>query len=236
LDRLVADPDLNGRFIDACRHLGLPGDARTWNWILFRMRKAGDLAHLDTQRRTEFSWRDCEPYLFASEIAWRQMIDQGHQSLDHILTDPGLAAEFDQIAARWAPGHTPLEYRWAAMRIRKMAKTIRARASILRSERFRPEIELRRKSIAALKQEPAVYLLSNASDRQPLYAGETSNLRARIELQCGEGHHELWRDHGKRLTLRFFLQDCPTTDRLAYQRRLVQRNAPRLNLLDQGIA
>ena len=73
------------------------------------------MAAMPTVRRTEFCWQACEQYLFASEIAWRQMIDGGHDSLDSILCDPFLAAQFDELAARWAPGYSPLEYRWAAI-------------------------------------------------------------------------------------------------------------------------
>ena len=127
LDRVVADPELNAKFVEACRELSLPGEPRTWNQQLFSLRKAGELAHLPAVRRTEFSWEACEPYLFASEIAWRQMIDAGHESLDTILCDPALAGQFDEIARRWAPGFSPLEYRWAALKLRKSAKVVRAR-------------------------------------------------------------------------------------------------------------
>jgi site-specific DNA-methyltransferase (adenine-specific) len=101
LDRLVADPDLNAAFAERCRSLGLPGEARTWNRTLVRMRKQGDL-DMPTQRRTEISWQDCDPYVFASEIALRRMMDQGAASLDEVLCDPDLAGEFqDCLVNRW---------------------------------------------------------------------------------------------------------------------------------------
>src|SRR5262249_44921488 len=95
LDRVVADPEFNAEVADACRKLALPGDVRSWNRMLFRIRKAGMLADIPTQRRTEISWADCDSYLFASEIALRQMLDQGCESLDEVLCDPALAQEFD---------------------------------------------------------------------------------------------------------------------------------------------
>ena len=43
----------------------------------------------------------------------------GRSPLDQVICDPDLAQEFDNHAARLAPGYTPLEYRWAALGLRK---------------------------------------------------------------------------------------------------------------------
>ncbi len=45
------------------------------------------------------------------------MLDLGGESVDEVLCDPKLAAEFDRVAADFAPGHSPLQYRWAALKI-----------------------------------------------------------------------------------------------------------------------
>lgn len=114
-DRVVADPVLNQQFVSTCQQLGLAGDPRTWNTLLFRLRKAGKLADIDTARWTTVAWEDCDDYLFASEIALQQMLDeQLARSLDEILCDPALAGKFDAAAAALAPGYAPLDYRWAA--------------------------------------------------------------------------------------------------------------------------
>ena len=64
----------------------LVGDARIWNTLLFRLRKSGKLSGIETGRRTHFSWGDVDPYLFASEIAWQTMLDDGSaRSLDEIF-------------------------------------------------------------------------------------------------------------------------------------------------------
>ena len=75
IDRIVADPDLNREFIKACEDLGLAGDARTWNVLLFRLRKAGRLSHIETLHQTSIPWEQCDRYMFASEIAWQSMLD-----------------------------------------------------------------------------------------------------------------------------------------------------------------
>ena len=103
LDRVIADPELNRALADQCRVLGLPGEARAWNLALFNLRKRGRLAEIATQRRTDIDWRYCDAFLFASEIAWRELIEKGAKSLDEILCDPALASEFDCAAAQLRP-------------------------------------------------------------------------------------------------------------------------------------
>ena len=77
------------------------------------------------------SWAECDDFLFASEIAFESMLQQSAPSLDEILCDPVLAAEFDELAARFAPGYRPFEYRWGALKLRKQAKVARSRGAVL---------------------------------------------------------------------------------------------------------
>jgi site-specific DNA-methyltransferase (adenine-specific) len=234
LDRLVADPGMNARFTETCRKLGLPGDARSWNWALFGLRKTGAFAGIPTLHRTELSWQDCDPYLFASEIAWGQLVEQGHESLDTILCDPARASQFDEIARRWAPGFTPLEYRWAALKLRKSSKLVRSRAKLLADAQLSKGKSLD-KSGTKLPNGSGVYVVF--TDKQkPIYAGEANNRRERLQRQFGKQTKNLWRIHSKELTARFFPTECPYSTRLAYQRRLVMRHRPILNLLDSKIA
>ena len=182
-DRVVTDPELNAEFLAQCDKLGLAGDARSWNGLLFRLRKAGQLAHIETHRRTSIDWQSCDAYLFASEIALRLMLDdQQASSLDEILCDPALAAEFDDIAARFAPGFTPLEYRWTALKLRKEANNARTRGAQLRfpkSKFERDRTPLAEVDPSEFPAERGVYLLS-VPGKQRIYAGETLQLRERI--------------------------------------------------------
>ncbi|HEY5315384.1 MAG TPA: DNA methyltransferase [Pirellulales bacterium] len=235
VDRVVADPELNAALADACRELGLPGEPRTWNQHLFSMRKAGQLAHLPALRRTELSWQQCEAYLFASEIAWRQMIDDGHESLDTILCDPALAGAFDEVARRWAPGFSALEYRWAALKLRKIAKVVRARARLITDARLGQAVTLDDAASNQLPDLPGVYVVSTSGE-QSLYAGEASNLRDRLRKQFGSQTQNLWQAWSGPLTARFVPTTCPSSTRLAYQRRLVIRHEPLLNLPERQIA
>jgi hypothetical protein len=235
LDRVVADPQLNEQLAAACTELGLAGEARTWNHTLFGMRKAGVLANLPTTAETKITWDECENYLFASEIAWRQMIDAGHASLDEILCDPFLAAEFDRIALLWAPGYSPLEYRWAAIKLRKSAKQVRVRAELLTDASLSEEFPLDKSGVQRLPAEPGVYVVTTAGDRKTLYAGQASNLRERVQSQFGSKTRSLWQARSAALAARYFPTACGSLDRLAYQRRLVTVHSPEFNLPAAGI-
>ena len=179
-DRVVADPDLNREFVAACANLGLIGDARMWNTLLFRLRKTGQLSHIRTRRQTSVPWETCDKYMFASEIAWQMMLDDKSAiSLDEILCDPVLAAQFDKTARRFAPGYKSLDYRWAALKIRKEAKVARTRATVLtapsRLGKMVPIDELNRQT---LRKEPGLYVISEHNRK--LYVGETLDLSARL--------------------------------------------------------
>ena len=66
-----------------------------------------------------------DEYEYASEMAIRFLQRQVRQregrdvSLDKIICDPDLVAEFDTLAARLASGFNPIEYRWVALGLRK---------------------------------------------------------------------------------------------------------------------
>ena len=114
LDRVIADPDLNAALADECCRLGLAGEARTWNYALFNLRKRGRLSGIPAQRRTEIDWRQCDNFLFASEIAWKKLMVDG---LGEAWTKFSAIRRWlsNSIASRPAsPDFKPLEYRWAA--------------------------------------------------------------------------------------------------------------------------
>ena len=188
LDRLIADPDMNAAMADACRKLGLVGDERTWNHTLFRLRKAGKLVGIPTQRRTEFSWQECDPYLFASEIALQQMLERGFKSLDEILCDPQVASEFDQCAQNFAPRrYSPLQYRWAALKLRKEAKFAHSRGYALKSARLNAPIAIDNKKLKDVPNSAGVYLIVGCDHKDNLYVGETLNLRERLQYPFAAG-------------------------------------------------
>ncbi|MFQ5731853.1 MAG: DNA methyltransferase [Planctomycetaceae bacterium] len=234
-DRVVADPELNGRFAKTCEQLGLVGNAHTWNTLLFRLRKRGTHSEISAHRRTSISWEDCDPYLFASEVALQTMLDERlGASLDEILCDPVLAAEFDLRAGRLAPGFTSLEYRWAALRLRKVAKSARDRGAILvgppdgRFGEMIPIADFRARSVPASS---GVYLLSESAT-QKLYVGEALNLRNRLQLQFGQRRKRQWSAFSTSIFIQSMPTETATAGRLAWQSCLASKHKPRLNYVE----
>jgi DNA-binding XRE family transcriptional regulator len=193
-DRVIADPDLDARFLERCRQLGAPGSDFELNWCLFNARKAKHLGDISPATRFIIPRGLLDNFLFASEIALRMLQDErldGGQdlTLDKILCDPALAAEFDVRAKRLAPGYSPLQYRWAAIGLRKAAGRIRAEAEGAEVPKFDTLGPASRVALDKLPMSRGLYLIG-ATEEQPLFVGDTGNIRRRIELhlQNGEGN------------------------------------------------
>ncbi len=237
-DRVVADPELDAQFTAACLDMGLVGEARTWNMLLFRCRKAGRLAAIPTTQRTTLDWVDCDPFLFASEIAWQMLLDEERaESLDEILCDPDVSQEFDQIAKGFAPGFSSLHYRWAALKLRKQSKLARVRAdSLSPPTKMGRAVQLAKFDPQRCPDAPGVYLLGEPRAGK-LYIGEAINLKRRLANQFHQNRHDLWRQHAERyrmssknLSLWVRPLNAATTEMLAWQACLVRRYSPPLNL------
>lgn len=176
-DRVVADPELNDSLIVECRQRGLQDSVADLNRALLNLRKKGRLAGRPRAKRTLFPGED--DYRIAAEIAVRFIERRDEVSLDTIICDPDIVAEFDEIAARIVPGYSRLQYRWAALSLRK-------------SSRLEPELVGR---IAApddvinipvneiiaddLPASQGVHLFIAAD--QLLYVGESENIKTRLK-------------------------------------------------------
>ena len=234
-DRVVTDPDLNAAFVGACERIGLVGNARIWNMLLFRLRKSGKLAEIETTERTKVSWQDIDPYLFAAEIAWQKLLDEGQaKSLDEIFCDPELAKKFDAIASQFAPGFNSLDYRWAALKLRKEARIARSRAAVLSTPQLSELIaiaDLSDKPVSKLDGLRGVYLLSESKSKR-LYAGETFDLGGRLSLIQKQIAH--WKAESEKILVQHSVIDENSAGHLAWQSCLVQKSKqrPRLNTFE----
>lgn len=108
VDRVLADPALNARFIDKCQELGVGDLPAVINRMLCNLRKRGQLRGIQSKAT---SFPDLEAYRFAAEMAVRYLERREGVTLDDIVCDPELAAEFDHLAATICPGLTPLQFR-----------------------------------------------------------------------------------------------------------------------------
>ena len=241
---MVADPDLDQRFLDNCLACGLEDSPAGLNRSLFQLRKSGNLQSVPTTRRTEFSWADSDPYLFASEIAWRQMHDATQASMDQILCDPQLAQQFDQIARQFAPGFTSLQYRWAALKLRKAQQNARIRAMRLAPvevPKGKPTCD--QAGWMDLQGQPGLYVVSDGTKKH-LYVGETFDLGRQLQHQFGNTPcHATWAEHGTDLKIGVLpsshFQELSQLRQgaslgnwlVAYQFQLATQITPRLNSL-----
>lgn len=183
-ERVVVDPELNKRFIQSCRELGLSESEYQLNHSLFDLRKSKKALLPPTTKPTKFG--DYDRYEFASEIAFRHLQRNEGVTLDRVLCDPAFRTQFDEIARRLAPKHSVLQLRWAALNLRK---SHRLRPHIPKSEMYDlvsvgPVTQVNLDDIPAF---PGIYVFYE--DTRPLFAGETEELRERFALHMESSEH-----------------------------------------------
>ncbi len=232
-DVVIADPDLNRRFLEACRSRGLADSDYSLNLQLFNLRKAGDLKGLPKSKRMLV--RNQDEFRFASEIAVRYLERQHRISLDRILCDPVRAREFDQVAGRIAPGYASFQYRWAALNLRKRRKL---RPELLSRVVPAQAVISRRVSELKIDQVPVqqgVYLFFDESS--VLYVGETENLRKRLGKHLEHSDNKglaqwLWAHGSSGLHVEFHVlaADTATRVRKALEAELVLSRRPVFNV------
>jgi site-specific DNA-methyltransferase (adenine-specific) len=178
-DRVVVDPTLNARFLAKCRSLGLNNTEYQLNHALLDIRKSKKAELPRATKRTEF--RDYDEYQFAAEIAIRILQRTKAVTLDQVLCDPVIAIEFDNIASRLAPGQAVLKLRCAALNLRKTH-----RLGPSKQEKKIPEFDLVTAGplhtllLPEIPEFPAAYVVYDQN--RPIFAGETENLRRRIDI------------------------------------------------------
>lgn len=233
-DRVIADPVLNESFIEECRTRGFSDDAAHLNRRLMNLRKRSGLTGIRTTKPTSF--RNDDEYRFASEMSIRFLERRDQITLDDILCDPVRAEEFDSICDRIAPGFTPLEYRWAALTLRKSRRLQPEQLAHVRpSERveIRPVHEI---EPADLPRQAGLYVFFTTDTA--LYAGETANLRTRMKKHLDHSDNKglarwMWEHEGEPvyLELHYLAGDPATKVRRALERELIQSRRPLFNTL-----
>lgn len=198
VDRVILDPYLNKSFQANCDKLGIVGPEEERNRSLFQLRFHGALIADDDsadetapEPRRPVNWSFADPFLHASEIAWRRLADRyPHSSLEELFCDPAIAEEFDRDAANLAPGFTPLDYRLGALLLRYEWNREQDRLAELPSEELAfqavPFLELRAED---LPSSGGVYQWTS-SDGRLLYIGATECLSRRFQSHLKESSLE----------------------------------------------
>jgi hypothetical protein len=89
------------------------------------------------------------------------------------------------------------------------------------------EIEL-----SQVAETAGVYLLTQAPDRTPLYAGETLRLRSRLAALQNRPGSDPWGGLAVDLGVQYFSVEPNVPTLIAYQSACVRRYRPRLNVMD----
>jgi hypothetical protein len=232
-DRVIADPKTNKMFVAECAKCGLTASAPELNRALLNLRKSGGFL-AKTTRETSF---DDEDYRFASEIAIRILERRDGVTLDDVLCDPHRATEFDSIAASLAPGYTPLEYRWAALALRKE----RSLSPEIVSRVLRPDevhlVRLCELNLDSIPRLPGIYVFLDTSSRQALYVGEASNLRQRLGKHVEHSDNKmlarhLWDNGIENVQLEYYVlpEGISKRELRALELEQIQRRHPPFNI------
>jgi predicted GIY-YIG superfamily endonuclease len=237
-DRVVADPLLNAQFIERCKVLDVKNPPVEINLQLLNLRKAGLLRGRPRSIRTSF--HDEDSYRFASEIAARFIEKRDGTTLDRIICDPETAVSFDTIASEIAPGYLSLQYRWAALNLRK-------------SRSLRPELishVVRPKSVSfaaveglkesELSEQQGIYIFYSSTET--LYVGEGGNLRNRVAKHLDHSDNKnlarwFWSNGFRDVRLEVQVLDANTSTKVrrALEAELISTRRPIFNVQRLGL-
>ena len=231
-DRVLADSELNKRFIAACKSRGLTDSPEHLNRKLINLRKSGKLGKLNSIR-TLFN---DEEYRFAAEIAVRHFERRDQITLDDILVSPSLASEFDEISQGIAPGYSSLRYRWSALSLRKSRSLT---PEIFSQAVPSKEVYLHKVDsvqIDDIPKSPGIYCF--VSEKASLYVGEASCLRTRLKKHLEHSDNKylarwMWEYGTGELTLELHILDeqVKTKVRKALETELIRSRKPQFNVL-----
>jgi len=174
-DLYIADPERNTQFIDQCRSLGLKSSDYIINKTIMYARKNNHLGGLNSVKTSI----DYDDFAFASEFAATELKYKYGATIDDIICDPRLASKFDGVARRLSPGHSPFEYRWAILSIRKAGRHEKLPADF-QIPKFAARFHLITDPLDKVPEASGVYLLYEKT--QLLYVRSTKLLRHGIEL------------------------------------------------------
>jgi hypothetical protein len=229
-DRIVADPDYNAKFLRRCREIGLTDSDVSLNHALYGIRKSKKqrdrmgIVLPPTTKDTEFD--DFDGYQYAAEIAVRVLQRTRGVSLDRIICDPDLAAQFDKIALGLV-NETVLKLRWSALNLRKTRRLqpIPADATSYDLVSVGP---VRSINLDAMADLPGLYVFYDVD--RPVYAGETDRLRERISKHLQYGIPCVDVKHDTSLQLKTFsVPRLKQSERLKWLVGFINRERPLLN-------
>jgi len=231
-DRVVADPNLDRRFLDRCRTLGAATSDYRLNWVLYNVRKKG-LSEEDRAKRSHEIPRERRDLIdFGVELAVCYVQRQhGGVSVDRIVCNPDFAEELEDKAKEVSPGFSSLDYRWVALGLRKRGRK-RESGGQVAVPNFQTVARVTSGIVSELPTTGGVYLLEAT---RPLFINATSNLRRRIEMHLHSGATGLppWLYEGNGAVL-LKVADVPSGKRQAAMLQAIKTLKPDFNYLESA--
>ena len=115
VDRVYADPVLCLRFVKQANKLGVNASYMAICRRLMTIRKSGEFK----VKTTKQDKRDLRPFLIPAELAFAQLTYRHDASADDLLLDPDVGVEFDALAMKIGRVGNAVDYRLAALHLRK---------------------------------------------------------------------------------------------------------------------
>ena len=236
-DEVLINDELNQPFIAHCQKDFPDGQPLEFNWTLLNLRKANEL----TAKATKRSRTEDADFRHAAEIAVRSLHDKYGASIDRVMADPRLRAEFDEAAISLAPNVSAYELRKAALALRK-ARQLRPEL-IVRIADWGREVKKFSaqdisKNLELVPTSPGVYIFSDSTGY--LYIGEASNLRERLKKHLEDSDRQslakyLTENGKEQITIEYHAFDPASQAkskpvRRAYESELIRSRNPRFNI------
>jgi len=186
-DWIIANPEFNVRFMERCRSLGLNDVEAVLNHSLLNVRKNPKYKGRLNPATKRSGFNDYDDYAFAAEIAVRAVQRTEGVTLDRILCDPHVREKFDKLALELAGDQTELKLRCAALNLRKTHRLQPIDKTISQYELVAAG-PIRRIDFDHFSSLAGVYALYD--DNRPIFAGETEDLRNRLQRHLRYGFPE----------------------------------------------
>lgn len=236
-DEVILQDALNEAFVIRCQERFPDVSAATLNWTLLNLRKAGKLDTPSTRRGRAAPAH----YRPLAEIAGRTTMDRHQVSIDQIMTDPALRAEFDACVRSLDVDAESYLARKAVFHLRK-ARRLRpeliTRIADWGREVNEYSLESLQQDLAAIPETPGVYIFKDATGY--LYVGEAIDLRARLSTHMmGSDRASLARylaeESGESVVVEVHTFDPESrireiAVRRAYESELIRSRQPRFNI------
>ena len=240
-DEVILQSDLNKAFIAAC-HKQLPDtNAAEFNWTLINLRKAGKLPAITSRRATAKATDASSAAKHVGEICARVIMDRHGVSIDRVMTDPKLMADFNASARKMSPEVDLYQARKAAFRLRKTRKLkpeLITRIADWGREVTEYQADELAKETGILPESPGIYLFRDVSGY--LYIGEAVNLRKRLTQHLDESDRKALGSYLKQQGSESIIVEVHTFTegsrineigvRRAYESELIRSREPRFNV------